>query len=533
MATIDLGKLSFTQKGTYSNSTSYAPKDVVQHTDQNETSSFVKITSTATGQAPQTNGTLNSSHWAIFAKGTSLATPNLGVYAGGTTYSKGAVVQFTDTGVVSTYLYINNTPAAGQTPSTGGTVNSTYWQLLAKGTASVAISWNSPQTSNFTAQANNAYPVDTSGGSDITVSLPASPSAGDRVLLKDYARTWQTNAVIVSPNGSDKFQGSTQIDPVFSSEGDSADLVYIDSTKGWLNITNSELNVNKVSIDTRFLVVAGGGSAGSDNGGGGGAGGVRGGLDDANGKFTPQSATTYTVTVGQGGSGSAQSYNNGSNSSLSGSGLTTQTATGGGKGGSGTPTAGSNGGSGGGSGQNNSGGSGNTGGFSPVEGHDGGSSNNAQSGGSGGGGWGGAGQGADGSSGQASTGHGGIAKISNITGSDIYYAGGSGGGSNQAGQAFSGLGGNSSTTSVKGGAGDGGHSDAIGGDGVANTGGGAGGSSQNYNGNSAPTGGSGVVIIRIPSTIYASSTGSPTITDHQGAKVLKFTGSGSFTTTSF
>ena len=45
MATIDLGKLSFTQKGTYSNSTSYAPKDVVQHTDQNETSSFVKITS--------------------------------------------------------------------------------------------------------------------------------------------------------------------------------------------------------------------------------------------------------------------------------------------------------------------------------------------------------------------------------------------------------------------------------------------------------------------------------------------------------
>ena len=48
MATIDLGKISFTQKGTYSNSTSYAPKDVVQHTDQNETSSFVKIGSTAT-----------------------------------------------------------------------------------------------------------------------------------------------------------------------------------------------------------------------------------------------------------------------------------------------------------------------------------------------------------------------------------------------------------------------------------------------------------------------------------------------------
>ena len=68
MATVDLGKISFTQKGTYDNSTSYAVKDVVQHTDQNETSSFVKINSTATGQVPQTNGTINSSHWASLLK---------------------------------------------------------------------------------------------------------------------------------------------------------------------------------------------------------------------------------------------------------------------------------------------------------------------------------------------------------------------------------------------------------------------------------------------------------------------------------
>ena len=143
MATIDLGKISFTQKGTYSSSTSYAPKDVVQHTDQNETSSFVKINSTATGQAPQTNGTINSSHWAIFAKGTSLASANEGTYNASTTYQKGDVVAFTDTGVLSTFLYINTTPASGQTPSTGGTVNSSHWQLVAKGTASVALDWKS------------------------------------------------------------------------------------------------------------------------------------------------------------------------------------------------------------------------------------------------------------------------------------------------------------------------------------------------------------------------------------------------------
>ena len=80
MATVDLGKISFTQKGTYAGGTEYVVKDVVQHTDQNETSSFVKINSTATGQAPQTNGTVNSSHWAVFAKGTSVASANEGTY---------------------------------------------------------------------------------------------------------------------------------------------------------------------------------------------------------------------------------------------------------------------------------------------------------------------------------------------------------------------------------------------------------------------------------------------------------------------
>ncbi|ADD94647.1 hypothetical protein [uncultured phage MedDCM-OCT-S08-C582] len=88
MATVDLGKISYTQKGTYAAGTTYAVKDVVQHTDQNETSSFVKIGSSASGQTPQTNGTVNTSHWAIFAKGTSLATPNQGAYASGTTYTK-------------------------------------------------------------------------------------------------------------------------------------------------------------------------------------------------------------------------------------------------------------------------------------------------------------------------------------------------------------------------------------------------------------------------------------------------------------
>ena len=55
MATIDLGKVAFTHKGTYSSGTTYEEKDVVQYTDGDVTSTFVYINSTsASGQTPST-----------------------------------------------------------------------------------------------------------------------------------------------------------------------------------------------------------------------------------------------------------------------------------------------------------------------------------------------------------------------------------------------------------------------------------------------------------------------------------------------
>ena len=346
MATIDLGKISFTQKGTYSNSTSYAPKDVVQHTDQNETSSFVKIGSTATGQAPQTNGTINSSHWAIFAKGSSLATPNQGTYAAGTTYTKGAVVSYDDGGVVSTFLYINNTPASGQTPSTSGVVNSSHWQLLAKGTDSVGIAWQSVQTANFTAGNSKGYPVNTTSGS-ITINLPAG-SVGAQIEFADYAETWGTNKIIIIANGSDKIEGST-LDFENAVSGGAIALTFIDSTKGWI-LTKSNAGSAKTTADVlspknqnvRLLVIGGGG---------GGAGGFR--------HFTSlplAMATTYNVVVGSGASGgSSGTINKGGDSSFIG-GSTSITAAGGGGGSSDGVAVNSNsdGGSGGGGGADQS-----------------------------------------------------------------------------------------------------------------------------------------------------------------------------------
>ena len=75
MATIDLGKLGFVNKGTYSSSTSYEKNDLVQYTDSGILSTYLYINSTAaTGQTPSTSGTVNGTYWAYYAKGGSTYT---------------------------------------------------------------------------------------------------------------------------------------------------------------------------------------------------------------------------------------------------------------------------------------------------------------------------------------------------------------------------------------------------------------------------------------------------------------------------
>ena len=69
MATIDLGRLGFVNKGTYNNSTTYEKNDLVQFTDGGVLSTYLYIDSTAqSGQAPSSSGTVGS-RWVFFAKG--------------------------------------------------------------------------------------------------------------------------------------------------------------------------------------------------------------------------------------------------------------------------------------------------------------------------------------------------------------------------------------------------------------------------------------------------------------------------------
>jgi hypothetical protein len=67
--------------------------------------------------------------------------------------------------------------------------------LTNNGTASgFGLKFQSVQTTGFTAVAGEAYPCNTTSAG-FTVTLPASPSAGDQVQLVDYAGTFDTNAL--------------------------------------------------------------------------------------------------------------------------------------------------------------------------------------------------------------------------------------------------------------------------------------------------------------------------------------------------
>ena len=118
------------------------------------------------------------------------------------------------------------------------------------------------------------------------------------------------------------------------------------------------------------IVVAGGGGTGAA-GGGGGAGGVRNLI-----AATFVVGTTYTVTVGAGGTGNMTLPTSGGNSSITTSGVTIS-ATGGGRGGTASQAA-ANGGSGGGSYNTATRETGNAGGYTPAEGFNGGISINSQ-----------------------------------------------------------------------------------------------------------------------------------------------------------
>jgi len=389
-----------------------------------------------------------------------------------------------------------------------------------------SVDWQTtPKTSTFTAVSGEGYFINS--GSAITMNLPAG-TAGAIVAISDYARNFGTYTFTISANGSEKIGGVTN-DAKLSTNGQSATLVYVDSTKGWVNTQNAQDTfIGAVPYNADFLVIAGGGGGGAAYGGGGGAGGYRnsyasetsGGGGSTESDISLSTGAVYTITVGDGGAKAVNGNGNvgtqGGTSSIVGSGVNiTTVGGGGGGGGAGSSTAanGQVGGSGGGGGSNSNGSYTAGGAGTTNQGYAGGTGRT----GSGYGGGGGGGAGAVGANYSSGPGNGGNGLASSITGSSVTRGGGGGAGS------WTGEGSRSSGGSGGGGAGN--QNTGAADNGTANTGGGGGGA-----GTSAGDGGSGVVILRVPTANYSgTTTGSPTVSTNGSDTIMIFNASGSYT----
>jgi hypothetical protein len=104
-----------------------------------------------------------------------------------------------------------------------------------------SVSWDTTvKTSSFTAVSGVGYFVNTTSGA-ITATLPAG-SAGDIVAFSDYASTFQTNNLTITPNGTDKINGNNAY-AILVTQGSAATLLYIDSTRGWKTVGGSQDNI--------------------------------------------------------------------------------------------------------------------------------------------------------------------------------------------------------------------------------------------------------------------------------------------------
>lgn len=366
-----------------------------------------------------------------------------------------------------------------------------------------------------------------SADSDTTLRISALPDAEGFPITYSFETSpsspIQLDSAISIIDSSTSSGGIFHIRPsskqhpgAFTFRGIATDGVHKIASSTIVTLANSATAVE-------LLVVAGGGGGGMGVAGGGGAGGYR---YFASYAVSADSATT--ITIGAGGAGSTNTNNDGTSGGNSVFGAIS--ATGGGGGGSRESGIGVTGGSGGGAGFNNAGSAaGNAGGYTPVEGYAGGTGYSD----TGGGGGGAAAVGAASVSGTG--GNGGIGAVTSIitaalanthsvgevSGSDVYFAGGGGGGINQS---YSTIG-----DGGTGGGGDGSRT-GVGTDATAFTGGGGGGGAYTGSHHAGGAGGSGVVIIRFDEALQTSgTTGSPTTFASGGKTYFIFKSNGTIT----
>jgi hypothetical protein len=212
------------------------------------------------------------------------------------------------------------------------------------------VDWQTtPKTGDFTAVNGEGYFVNTTSGG-ITMTMP-SGSAGAIVSIQDYNKTFDSNALTITPASGEIINGGTADRNLqLITEGQGLTFVYVDSTVGWKTVYENDFTqggaafiiatggnavvtcgdfkthiftgpgtfcvsataVTAACNTVDYLVVAGGGAgAASSSGSGGGAGGFRMSNDLcmaapttsplANPTGITVTATSFPITVGAGG----------------------------------------------------------------------------------------------------------------------------------------------------------------------------------------------------------------------------------------
>ncbi len=245
---------------------------------------------------------------------------------GATTTISGSVVKADDIQAADGGNIINQCGTTITLGASGDTIN------LASGASQTGfgrtgtVDWDTTaKTASFTAVSGNGYFVNTTSGA-ITMTLPASPSAGDIVAVKDYAQTFNTNNLTIGRNSS-PINGGNSADPTISTNGASITFIYVDGTKGWvptqddssaISGTSPYISATGGTITTcgdfkihtftgpgAFCVTSAGTPAGSDTvdylvvAGGGGSGFCTWGAGGGGGGFRISSGTSsgcYTVS---------------------------------------------------------------------------------------------------------------------------------------------------------------------------------------------------------------------------------------------
>ena len=91
-------------------------------------------------------------------------------------------------------------------------------------------------TTNHSVLSGEIILIDTTGGTELTLTLPANPRQGDRVNFIDAAGNCGTTKAIIGRNGNKIAALDEDLD--FDIKNTSLEFIYTGSSYGWSNLSN-------------------------------------------------------------------------------------------------------------------------------------------------------------------------------------------------------------------------------------------------------------------------------------------------------